>query len=186
MANSTSSTRLIEWSLGAFHTSLFFWLFVVVLYLTGTLGNLLASLNTIVGMIVFVFLWVITWFWTRLVVWQIVDTADWGATKIPLGKALVLAILGGGVNGLFFFLISLFVAAIIAVMAVIASRSLTDVPALLVLFGYSFTIGSALSFVIGAVFGFLFALLDLLLLGASQFLFALNGGTTKDERKGEG
>ncbi len=183
MANSTSSTRLLEWSLSAFHTSLFFWLFVVVLYMTGALGNLLASLNTIVGVIIFVFLWATTWFCTRLVVRQIIHTSDWGDLKIPLRRTLALAMLGGGINGLSFFLIPLVLAIIVAVAAVIVSRSLTDVPAVLVLFGVSFEFGSILSFGFGVVFGLLFALLDLLLLGGSQVLFALNARPTNDERR---
>lgn len=183
MANSSSSTRLVEWSLSAFHTSLFFWLFAIVLYVTGSLGNLLASLNTLIGVVVFIFLWVTTWFCTRQVVRRTLNTADWGASKISLGLTLALAMLGGGVNGLLFFLIPLFLAAIVAAVAVITSRSLTDVPALLIIFGYSFAIGSVLAFGIGVVFGLVFAFLDLLLLGGSQFLFALNGGTTNDERR---
>ncbi len=182
MANSTSSTHLLEWSLSAFHTSLFFWLFVVILYLTGNLGNLLASLNTLIGVVVFIFLWATTWLCTSQVVRRTVHAADWGAGKIPLGKALGLALLGGGFNGLVFFLIPLFLEAIFAVVAIIASRSFTDAAAVLVLFGTSLRIGSALSFTIGAVFGFFFALLDLLLLGASQVLFTLNGRRTEDER----
>ncbi len=177
----TSSTRLLEWSLGAFHTSLFFWLFTIILYLTGVLGNLLASLNTLVGVIVFVFLWATTWFSTRLVVRQVVSTGDWSARKIPLGRTLALAMLGGGINGLVFFAVPLLLAAIVIAVAVIASRSLTDVGSLLFAFGSSAIIGSALAFFIGAIFGLVFAFLDLLLLGVSQVFLALNTAPPADE-----
>lgn len=177
---STASTPLLEWSLGAFHTSLFFWLFVIVLYLTGSLGNLLASLNTILGVIIFVFLWVTTWFWTRFVVRQALNPGTLSTMQIPPVRILLLGLWWGGINGLTIFLIPFVLALIVAVGATLVSRSLTEIPAVLVLFGASFEFGIVLSFGIGMIFGIIFALLDLLLLGVSQLLFALNAGPTND------
>ncbi len=186
MVNPTPPTRLVEWTLGTFHTSLFFALFTTLLYLAGSLGNLLASLNTLIGIAVFLFLWLTTWWSTRQVVRRIFGTADLSDTsfRIRPRQALLLALYWGGLNGLLFFL-PLFLLFVLVLLAVNASpdfvRMLTTgdwstIAAILGFWLFAGALGSIIAFVVGALAGVAFALLDLVLLASSQMLFRAAAG----------
>jgi hypothetical protein len=96
---------LLAWALASFHATL---LLVVPLTLVhavapGVLGDLLADLDTIVGVALFVVLWGSTWWSNRRylaasdaddVVATLVTGAKWGSvTGLPLFGCLVLAVL---------------------------------------------------------------------------------------------
>ena len=56
---------LLAWALGAFHTALFVFLAVFLVYRGGGLGNLLGGLNTLIGSGLFALLWATTGWTTR-------------------------------------------------------------------------------------------------------------------------
>src|SRR5919198_2827061 len=61
----TSQRALVTWALATFHTTLFVLLAITVLYGQGRFGATLASLNTLLGLGLFVVLWTSTYLTTR-------------------------------------------------------------------------------------------------------------------------
>lgn len=172
MANSNSS-RLLEWALGTFHTAFFFAVLALLLFLTGSLGNLLALLNTLIGVALYLALWLITYFCTVQAARRILKPLAPGATGlrgISLLRVLRYGILWGALDGLFFFLILFAIGAnLFAVLAVIdsgiAGLFFVNSSAFLV-----FSLGLPIALAIGAAVGIVLSLLDSLLLLPAGYL----------------
>lgn len=168
------SARLLVWGLSTFHTALFFAVFVAVLYLNGGLGNLLASLNTLIGSAVYALLWFTTWLTTRGA-WR---ALNWRAFDEPLDvlRLLGTATIFGGVNGMLF-LSCLAVVAIPVALAAVAVQAVQSgrpeqaaqlIPASILLV-FALAIAEGVAFVLGAFVGLLFAVVDgLLIAGAGK------------------
>lgn len=163
-ASTVDRDRLVVWVLGTFHAALLVTITVLLLYLAGGLASVLNSLSTIAGLALFAALWLSSVWFTR------------GALRGALGPGFALAIpveslvgrgvIQGGRTGLAF----------LPVLALILGASaIVQSPASLLFFitvgGLFFaTIGAVFAFVIGCLLGLVFALLDLLLLGAARAL----------------
>lgn len=149
---------LLAWCLATFHTALLVSLFVIGFYLVGAAGDVLRGLETAVGIVVYLYLWGVTW-WTHR---RWLDAHGVALiTGRPDPRAVTVdALKWGGVTGLLFFVGVLVPSAVVLV----ASNGFETIP-LVVL---ATVVGTLLSFVVGAVVGMVFALLDLLLVRVSH------------------
>ncbi|WP_276300648.1 hypothetical protein [Halorussus lipolyticus] len=148
---------LVVWALASFHTAGLVALLVVALYLAGPLGDLLSGLDTVVGLALYLGLWAATWWTNRRAFRAIADAGD-DAESV---SASVVVGTGGkwaGVDGVLF-LWMLLLAAVFPP----SSVTLAGVAYFLAFGG----IASLLAFVVGAIVGSLFALLDLALFRAA-------------------
>lgn len=144
--------NLLPFILGAFHTTVFFLLLVIVLYLTGILGPLLDDLNTLIGFAAFALLWALTtWAGRKALLSLAGGQSPQRLLKdlpLPTGPVLAQAAIWGGVTGVLFALAILIVLAVMLGFEVIAVG----------------VIYLAVAFVVGAFAGLLLALLDVLIL----------------------
>lgn len=152
-------SALLAWSLAGFHVALLVALLVAGLYLGGAAGDLLAGLDTVVGLALYGYLWAVTW-WTNR---RWIATTGLVTTGRPTpGAVLGSAIQWGGATGLLFLVVPLAV----VVGFLVVTGGLGALPfALLVV-----VIGGLLAAAIGAVVGGLLAGLDLVLLRASRLV----------------
>ncbi len=161
MAEESPHDRLLEWSLGSFHTCFFVLTLVILLYTRGVLGELLGSLNTLIGFALFAALWCTTLWCTRRALRAI--ALRQGRTAPILSDPLDLwtaSILWGGVNGALFFLILIL---FILIPSLASPASLLGLPVYLL-------IGVSLAAVVGGAAGLSLALLDSLLLAFARAL----------------
>jgi hypothetical protein len=170
MAENMRMRGLVEWSLAAFHTAFLFAGLLALLYASGNLGALLASLNTLLGLGLFSVLWFLTWWSTR----RAARGIEWTALERPsvLAHRLGRVAVWGGVNGALFFaaLLSLIVAN--AAVAIVQGRAFAGDFVPVIAFGGS--VGSAAAFIIRAVVAMLFALIDGALLRLARWLVPEN------------
>ncbi len=171
--------RLLEWSLATFHTSFFFAVLILIAYLGGGLASLLASLNTLVGTAIFLVFWAITWFCTRRAIRSVVKSDQ----LLPIGSneirtAFLHGPLWGAVNGVVFLLVLAISTTIYAIFYALLNASRVESPealagsliAVVFILPFALGFGTPIAFIVGAVFGFLFALIDGMLIGAAQAL----------------
>lgn len=144
---------LLAWGLAGFHASFLVATLVTGLYLAGAAGDLLAGLDTRVGLALYGYLWAATW-WTNRRWLAAVDLVD-----DRTGAVLRAATRWGAVTGLLLFVGPLAVASAF----VVSGGGLGAIP--FVLLGG--VVGAILAAAVGALVGGLFAALDLLLLRAS-------------------
>ena len=167
--------RLLTFCLGTFHTAFFVLVLVMTFYLAGSLGGLLANLNTLMGFALFGMLWWLTyWATSRAIV--AVSTAHrqpgiyalaWSPTAplLDYWRILTYAALWGGIDGGLFLAILLFFFALSALF-----RNPADVASFISLFAI-ILFGAVLALLIGALAGALLALLDIFLLNLARALF---------------
>lgn len=156
---------LVSWALASFHTAALTVLGLAALYLDGAAGDLLAGLETSVGLGLYLGLWGLTWWATRNVLRELADRPRDDGEKTPeeAEDASTLAVLlvggkWGGANGVVFFWILL--AGFLALNAPRElGRALEAVPFAVI----AGAIGSVLALGIGGIVGALFAALDLAL-----------------------
>ena len=144
----------------------------MLLYAGGNLGALLGSLNTIVGLVLFGALWLTTWWCTRRA-WR---AMGWTINEpIKYGRLYSLGARWGGVNGILF-LFALLTIQIITVFIFAFSNSRFSDVGLGALRGFVFVgfCGTPFAFVIGAVFGFVFAAIDALLIDVTNLIFHMS------------
>ena len=150
--------------MAAFHTGFLVTSLVTLLHWYGGLGNALRDLSTLSGVVIFLALWLATWWCTRRALRRI--PAGTHERAVPAGTLVPRGILWGGVNGVMF----------LAVLAVLFGLSIDD-PRIGVFFSvlgsliFSLPFGSILAFTVGACVGGVFAWLDFALLEASRRLF---------------
>jgi hypothetical protein len=154
--------RLLEWALAAFHNGFFSAAIIALLYGSGNLAELLGSLNTLIGIAIFAFLWGLTWLTTR----RALAGVDWLARERP-GQFLPIpgrGLIWGGVNALLFFVAMLLVFSLMAIVPFglqpqNSGLSLSAIPGLLLIGA----VGSVVALVVGATVGLLLGLLDMLI-----------------------
>lgn len=137
---------LTAWTLATFDVSLFVLIAVIVGHVSGALGDLLAGLNTVVGVIIFLYLWALFTFATR-----------WVLGEAPLAESSISliflrSIAAGGVAGVVFLLSIV----LIAVIPSAVSRSIQAVSVALIAI-----IGATVAAVIGSVVGLVAGLLNM-------------------------
>jgi hypothetical protein len=166
MPDSIRLRRLLEWSLAAFHAGFLFAALITVLYAGGSLGSLLGSLNTFLGIGLYAIFWLSTWWTTRRATSRLALVAV-NAPLTPLAH-LGTVMLWAAVNGLVLFLTIVFlIVANTLLLTFTGQAQLGDV------LGFAVTVlavGAVVSAIIGAVAGLLFALLDSLLLALARWL----------------
>ncbi len=173
--------RLYAWSLATFHTVLFFAVLVMAVYLTGSLGQLLAALNTLIGTTIFVLFWLATWFCTRSALGRIFHsegppTSGIGGPEIK--RALYLAPLWAGINGIFSLQVFLLGGLLALIGTLIANPALVASPfsltgafiEALTFGGFAEAFGIVPAFVVGALVGLVFVGIDGLLFAVAQSL----------------
>jgi hypothetical protein len=159
----SDARALVLWALATFHTTLFVLALVVLLYSRGSFGATLASLNTLVGLGLFLALWITTYFTTR----RALDDQDLLAETFdrPLfGRRVVRY---GAVNALAFLLV-------LAVVLIVGSMAATPRGGNpfgvlgLALIASPFAVSVAL--VVGGIVGVTLGAVDLLLLSVARAL----------------
>lgn len=140
--------RLVAWSLGAFHAATLVAVLVALGHTAGVLGGLLADLNTVVGLALYVLLWLLSWRATRAVLSRVTPaTIETGAT----GEAIAWGAVGGAGTG-----VAVLVGIALVVVVPVIRRG-GDVLS----FGFILLVGGIVAAIIGAVVGGLFAVLDI-------------------------
>ena len=152
---------LALWSLATFHTVTFVVAVALGFHLKGTLAARLAQLDTALGVAAFVFLWVATWFTTRIGRRYQSREESSGAGPSSIVPAMIV---GGAWNGVIVFVVLL----IGLVLTRLGSLQIGNAIVGLVLI---VVVGGALAFVIGGFVGMAFGIIDRTLLGASRLLF---------------
>lgn len=181
MDDPSRQETLLTWSLATFHTGFFLLALVLILFGFGSLGDLLGSLNTLLGFVFFGVLWLSTWWTTRRTLTRIarLHQADsfsellWGAEKPPLFSANFFsqAVWWGAVNGAIFFTFILGLLLVDALARVFANPG-EGVG--LMQFAIIELIGIVIAGAVGALAAFILAVIDALLLSSARrfFLFA--------------
>ncbi|GCF14293.1 hypothetical protein Harman_22280 [Haloarcula mannanilytica] len=151
----TRPVSLVTWTLATFDTALFVLLGVLAAHASGGLADLLAGLNTLVGVAVFCYLWAL-----------FVLAVRWVHGRVSLDSAGVstLALHGtaaGSVAGVAF-LLGLFA---VALVPTLQSGGVRLQAVLLVLL-----IGVGVAAVVGGVVGLLVSLLDIAMYGLAGYL----------------
>lgn len=142
--------RLIAWSLGAFHAATLVAVLVALGHANGSLGNLLDGLNTVVGLALYLLLWVLSWRASHGVLARVPPAK---LERGGAGAALNWGLAGGAFSGMAFFVV-------IALVAIAPAILQTGEP---LSFGIILFIGLGVAGIVGAFVGGLFALLDVAL-----------------------
>ena len=140
------SLTLTAWTLATFDISLFVLSVVIVGHVSGALGDLLAGLNTVVGAVIFLYLWAL-----------FTLAARWVLGEAPLAESSISSlflrsIAAGGVAGVVFLLSIV----LIAVIPSAVSRSIQPVSVVLIAL-----IGAAVAAVLGSVVGLVAGLFNM-------------------------
>ena len=164
---SVRDARLTTWGLATFHAVATMLILLGALYAGGGLAGLLRGFNTWVGLYLFGALWAISWLGTGRALKSVAGALQRGVRPTALGiQAVSGGALWGGVSGLLF-LLSLFVLSLFSLRG-----SLPDAPpnpeeavrAMIAGFGLFLAFGGVAAFLVGAVIGLVFGLVDWLLL----------------------
>ncbi|WP_435359553.1 hypothetical protein [Haloarchaeobius sp. DFWS5] len=147
---------LLSWCFGTFHAVTLTVVGVLSLHLGGSVGDLLQGLSTAVGFAAFLFLWGLS-MWTATAVLQRVTL--FGPTRSTKSAILTASAVWGGVTG------ASFLAGVVLTIAVNSAGALPTLGLLLIL-AFVF----ALAFLVGALVGIVFGLLDLGLLALARWL----------------
>ncbi|WP_434531204.1 hypothetical protein ACODNH_07445 [Haloarcula sp. NS06] len=152
---SARPVSLVTWTLASFDTVLFVLLGVLAAHASGSLADLLAGLNTLVGVAVFCYLWAL-----------FVLAVRWVHSRVALGdvplQTLVLhGVAAGSVAGVAFLLGLLAV----ALVPTIQSGGVSLQTVVLVLL-----IGAGVAAIVGGVVGLLASLLDIAVYGLAGYL----------------
>lgn len=147
---------LAAWCLATFHVTVVLTTVLVVTHAYGVVGDLLASLDPVIGIALFVLLWATTWVTTR-------RALDEGllSGEAATGTVAIEGGLWGGVDGAAFFLA--LAAAFLAIVLGTNWRALHLDPELLfqsVLVVSVVLIGCGVAFIVGALLGVLLAIVD--------------------------
>lgn len=175
MDDVTRRMRLLAWAMATFHTVFFFLLFVILVYLSGNLGQLLSSLNTLVGVAIFVLLWLTTAFCTG----HVVQSVEPAALEHPFAsfnvikRVMVKSAFWGGVNGFIFLIGLLLILAIVLLTAIIPVLFSPEVIGLVASVGFFTSIASVIALILGGVVGIVFSMLDFVILGIASLAFKL-------------
>ncbi len=173
MDDGARAPRLLGWALGTFHTVFFFLLFVIVLYLSGSLGQLLSSLNTLVGVAIFAVLWIATTFCTGQVVRGVPPAVleHPFATFEAMAWVILRSAFWGAVNGFLFLLGLLTVLSFANLPALFPVLISPQIVGLIVSLAIFVPIASVIALIIGGVIGFVFAWVDFVLLGMANMVY---------------
>jgi hypothetical protein len=159
---------LVTWALATFDTALFVLLGVLVGHASGDLADLLAGLNSLVGVAVFCYLWAL-----------FVLAVRWVHSRVALGNAplqtLVLHGVAAGCATGVAFLLGLFAVALVPTLQSGGVRLQAVVLVAL--------IGAGVAAVVGGVVGLLASLLDVAIYGLAGYLLPEAGRAVTEPRR---
>lgn len=153
---------MLAWALGTFHACVLGLVLVLLLYPTGGFGQLLAGLETLTGLLIFVALWATSVWTTR----HALADGVWLSTK-PTDRAVffIHALRWGAATG------TLFLAelgAILLVRTLIVAPGALDLLGVVAFGAFAGIIGMLFAFVIGGVVGVTLGVVDLVALTLAQ------------------
>lgn len=157
-----SDSRLTTWSFATFHVALFVVAAVLFLYSRGGFGATLASLNTLLGLGLFIALWATTFFTTRRA-FRGLDLADAAALRLLPRRA----IRWGAANGVAFLAL---LAIPLIVGAIAAARPGGNPLAPLGFAVIASPFALSVAAVVGALVGLVLSLVDLVLIAAARWM----------------
>ena len=145
-------------ALATFHTSLLVLLGVFLIYLIGDLGEALDGLNTIVGLLLFAYLWSINWITTAGALRSFSSL-----TEPPWWEVARGGLLWGGATGAAVIVI---LSTAVGVGSLVYGVGTADLDVVKGVYIYPFlgAAGGGPAFIVGAAFGFAFAAVDYVLL----------------------
>ena len=153
--------RLVVWALATFHVAVFLVAFVLLLYSRGRFGATLATLNTLVGLGLFIALWATTLFTTRRALRGVDPLAD----RVDGPTLARQAIRWGAANGVAFLL----ALAVPLVVGSIAATPRGGNPfAVLGIAAIAAPFAISVASVIGGVVGLALAAVDLMLISLAR------------------
>lgn len=152
-----AAAPLRDWTLATLHATLFVLLPLVVLLPGGGLGDLLGGLDTVVGLGLLCYLWLVLWLATR----RALAAAD----PLTLRSALRAGVVWGAAAGVGF----------VGPILLLAGGFVSLTSGNLFFLPFVAGIGSLVACVVGALLGALFAALDLGLLALAGPLAAAGG-----------
>ena len=157
----SDSRALTAWALATFHATVFVLVFVLLLYSRGGFGATLASLNTLIGLGLFVALWGTTLLTTRRALRGVDPIGD----NVDGRRLARQAIRWGAANGLAFLAI-LGIALIIG--SVAAPPPGGNPLAVLGIAAIALPFAGSVAAVIGGLSGFTLSAVDLVLIGLAR------------------
>lgn len=152
-ADADAEAAFLAWCVGAFHAAAFVAALLALLYPFVPLGELLAGLETGVGLALYLGLWGVSW-WTARRALVGSDLARGAAGSV--GRVLGRGALWGGVAGVAFFVLGL----VAVLLRLLAAGGVDASAPLVVVLLAAVPAGAALAFLVGAVVGAAFAALD--------------------------
>ena len=163
MNEASRVSRLLEWVLGTFHTSVFGIVLLLLLYPRGSFGATLEGLSTLSGLAIFVALWASTLFTTR----RALAGLNW-LDDDPAQMAVFFrrALRWGGVNGMLFLAA---LGAILLLSALVTTPGSITTPAL-TFFVFIAAIGVVVSYAVGAIVGVTLGAVDIAALRLARAL----------------
>jgi hypothetical protein len=154
----------LSWVLGTFHTVALVVALLALAYPGGGVGSLLSSLNTLVGLGLFVALWTATLFTTR----RALAGIDWlSDDPTAMGRFFWRAFRWGAVNGLLFFAL---IAVVQLVTALASAGPTTDIRAAVVVILFYGLLGLVVAAAIGSIVGVALGALDIAALRIARSL----------------
>lgn len=147
---------LLVWCLATFHAALLVSLLVGGLYLADVAGDVLAGLETAVGVASYLYLWAVTWWTNRRWLERVGPAVASG--RPALRPAVGEAVKWGGFTGLLFFA---------GLLVVGGGVVIFTTPGAVLLVALAGLVGVVASFAVGAAVGALFAAVDVLLARAA-------------------
>lgn len=151
---------MTRWVLGTFHTAALGIALVLLAYPGGGLGGLLAGLDTLTGVALFVALWLVTLFATGGAIRGLDLLAPAGARGL-----LRRAFRWGAANGVLFLWAA---AALLALSQLIRLPGTLDLRTVALGAGFVLGLGTLVAVAIGAITGVLLAILDLAALAVAR------------------
>ena len=163
MAGTDAMRALRPLSLATFRATSFMTAAVLTLHLRGSLASVLSRLDTQTGFGFFVVFWVLTWIATRVGLRQ--AGADASSENLAPDAALMPTTIAGGWNGALVFVV-LVVGLLVTLVRAQGISALVTLP--VILFGSA--LGGAIAFATGAIAGFVYGLVDTVVLLVSAAL----------------
>lgn len=141
---------LLCWGLAAFHTAVLVLVLVMYLYGSAPLGELLAEIQTSIGLLLYGALWGITW-WSNHRWLQETQLLEADAVSDP-DTVILAGFKWGGTTGVIFF-------GVLIVLLILPQIPLGGIPFVVLLA----LIGAIVAFAIGGLLGGIFAVADIVL-----------------------
>lgn len=166
MAERLSQAALLCWGLAAFHTATLVLVLVSYLYRSVPLGELLAEIETSVGLVLYGVLWGITW-WSNHRWLQETRLLEADAVSDP-DDVILAGFKWGGTTGVIFF-------GVLVGLLVLPQTPLSGIPFIV----FIALIGVIVAFTIGGLLGGVFAVADLILFWVADQLISANDQTSR-------